>query len=111
MRGDVVEGIRARIVDKDNQPAWKIKRSEDVARDVEGKFGGLFWSRQAAIRFAKNVRPGGCATVFPQGRFELDIENDGNPLIIHLANTGRLLAHGVHRLIAAFRKLARPGDL
>ncbi len=32
-RGDVVEGIRARIVDKDNQPAWKIKRSEDVARE------------------------------------------------------------------------------
>ena len=31
-RGDIVEGIRARIVDKDNQPAWKVKRSEDVAR-------------------------------------------------------------------------------
>jgi enoyl-CoA hydratase/carnithine racemase len=30
--GDVVEGIRARIVDKDNQPVWKVKRSEDVTR-------------------------------------------------------------------------------
>jgi Enoyl-CoA hydratase/isomerase len=30
--GDVVEGIRARIVDKDNQPVWRVKRSEDVTR-------------------------------------------------------------------------------
>ena len=30
--GDVVEGIRARIVDKDNQPAWKVTRQEDVTR-------------------------------------------------------------------------------
>ena len=31
--GDVMEGIRARIVDKDNQPVWKVARVEDVARD------------------------------------------------------------------------------
>lgn len=31
--GDVMEGIRARIVDKDNQPAWKVTRVEDVTRE------------------------------------------------------------------------------
>ncbi|MDN7181088.1 enoyl-CoA hydratase/isomerase family protein [Caballeronia sp. SEWSISQ10-4 2] len=31
--GDVMEGIRARIVDKDNQPAWKVTRMEDVTRE------------------------------------------------------------------------------
>src|ERR1700744_4061741 len=37
--GDVVEGIRARIVDKDNQPAWKVTRIEDMTRaEVERMF-------------------------------------------------------------------------
>jgi enoyl-CoA hydratase/carnithine racemase len=31
--GDVMEGIRARIVDKDNQPAWKVTRIEEVTRE------------------------------------------------------------------------------
>ncbi|CAH2788583.1 MAG: Enoyl-CoA hydratase/isomerase [uncultured Caballeronia sp.] len=30
--GDVMEGILARIVDKDNQPAWKVTRVEAVTR-------------------------------------------------------------------------------
>lgn len=29
-KGDAVEGIRARIIDKDNRPAWRFARSEDV---------------------------------------------------------------------------------
>jgi enoyl-CoA hydratase/carnithine racemase len=37
--GDVVEGIRARIVDKDNRPTWRIARIEDVTRaEVEHMF-------------------------------------------------------------------------
>ncbi|PVX73640.1 enoyl-CoA hydratase/isomerase family protein [Paraburkholderia unamae] len=37
--GDVVEGIRARIIDKDNQPRWRFARIEDVRRDdVERMF-------------------------------------------------------------------------
>jgi enoyl-CoA hydratase/carnithine racemase len=32
--GDVMEGIRARIVDKDNQPVWKVTRVEDVTREA-----------------------------------------------------------------------------
>jgi enoyl-CoA hydratase/carnithine racemase len=46
-RGDVVEGIRARIVDKDNRPAWKVARIEDVTRtDVERMFESA-WSPAA----------------------------------------------------------------
>jgi len=38
-RGDVVEGIRARLIDKDDRPQWRIARIEDVrAQDVERMF-------------------------------------------------------------------------
>lgn len=37
--GDVVEGVRARIIDKDDRPAWRIARIEDVTRaEVEHMF-------------------------------------------------------------------------
>jgi enoyl-CoA hydratase/carnithine racemase len=37
--GDVVEGIRARIIDKDNTPRWRFARIEDVsAEDVAQMF-------------------------------------------------------------------------
>ncbi|WP_042299024.1 enoyl-CoA hydratase/isomerase family protein [Paraburkholderia kururiensis] len=37
--GDVMEGIRARIIDKDNRPAWRIARIEDVTpEDVASMF-------------------------------------------------------------------------
>jgi hypothetical protein len=65
-------------------PAFFIGRNRSgfwVARDASGKSGGLFWSREAALRFARSVWPDGCATIFPQARFELDIDNAGNPLI------------------------------
>lgn len=67
-----------------SDPAFFIGRNHSgfwVARDANGKSGGLFWSREAALRFARATWPDGCATIFPQGRFELDIENGGNPLI------------------------------
>ncbi|WP_306715364.1 enoyl-CoA hydratase/isomerase family protein [Burkholderia dolosa] len=38
-RGDVIEGVRALIVDKDHQPAWRFKTSADVGRaDVLAMF-------------------------------------------------------------------------
>ncbi|MFT4067824.1 enoyl-CoA hydratase/isomerase family protein [Paraburkholderia sp.] len=38
-RGDVVEGVRARIIDKDDAPVWRIGRIEDVSvADVEHMF-------------------------------------------------------------------------
>jgi enoyl-CoA hydratase/carnithine racemase len=37
--GDVVEGVRAYIIDKDNRPRWRIPRIEDVrSADVERMF-------------------------------------------------------------------------
>ena len=37
--GDAVEGVRARIIDKDNAPRWRFARIEDVsAADVEKMF-------------------------------------------------------------------------
>jgi hypothetical protein len=65
-------------------PAFFIGRNRSgfwVARDADAKSGGLFWSREAALRFARTFWPDGCATIFPQALFELDIENNGNPLI------------------------------
>ncbi|MGF6569440.1 enoyl-CoA hydratase/carnithine racemase [Paraburkholderia sp. GAS333] len=39
LAGDSVEGIRARIIDKDNAPRWRFARIEDVsATDVEKMF-------------------------------------------------------------------------
>jgi enoyl-CoA hydratase/carnithine racemase len=38
-RGDVIEGVRARIIDKDNRPQWRIARIEDVdANEVARMF-------------------------------------------------------------------------
>src|ERR1700761_2383114 len=76
-------------------PAFFIGRNHSgfwVARDANGKSGGLFWSRQAALRFAQIVWPDGYATIFPQARFELDIENDGNQLISWLEAAKHWLA-------------------
>lgn len=58
------------------------KRGHWVARDVDGKSGGLFWRKQAAIRFARrSAWPTQCATIFPADNIELDLENQGNPLL------------------------------
>jgi hypothetical protein len=79
-------------------PAFFIGRNHSgfwVARDADGKSGGLFWSREAALRFAETVWPEGCATIFPQDRFELDIDNAGSPLISGLEAVRHWLArHG-----------------
>jgi hypothetical protein len=88
-----------------------IGRNRDgvwVARDADGKFGGLFWRKDAAFRFAKaNAGPAGCAAVFPQARFELDIANSGNPFLGHLGAVKRRLLRRALRVKAMIRKLAR----
>ncbi|CDY76426.1 Enoyl-CoA hydratase [Caballeronia glathei] len=43
-RGDVVEGIRARIIDKDNRPAWKAARVEDVTSDEVRRMFESAWT-------------------------------------------------------------------
>jgi enoyl-CoA hydratase/carnithine racemase len=44
-QGDIVEGIRALIVEKDNQPHWRPPRLRDVARDSVDAFFAERWAR------------------------------------------------------------------
>src|SRR5579863_7688452 len=64
-------------------PTFFVGRNRDgfwVARDAKGEHGGIFLFRNSALAFARRAsRPLGCATVFPSERFELDVENQGNP--------------------------------
>ncbi len=76
-----------------------------VARDADGKFGGLFWRKGSALHFAKtNAGPAGCAALFPRARFELDLENHGNPLVAGLGAAKLFLRRQLPRR-AAIRRL------
>jgi hypothetical protein len=83
-------------------PVVFVGRNRDgfwVARDADARFGGLFWRKQAALDFAKtNAAPGGYAAVFPLARFELDMENRGNPLAGSLGIARRFLVRQAQRL-------------
>lgn len=67
-------------------PAFFIGRNRAglwVAREANGRTGGLFLFKSSAIDFAnRQSAPARCALVFPTGTFELDIENRGNPLVV-----------------------------
>jgi hypothetical protein len=52
-----------------------------VAREAQGRVGGVFLFRRSAVRFAnRNSAPAGCAVMALNERLELDVKNDGNPL-------------------------------
>jgi hypothetical protein len=77
--GIVSEAIPAFFIGRNQEGFW-------LARDVKGKTGGIFLFKSSALSFArKHSQPAGCATIFPSERFELDLENRGNPLIPQLA--------------------------
>lgn len=67
-------------------PAFFIGRNRAglwVAREANGRVGGLFLFKSSAVDFAnRQSRPARCALVFPVETFELDVENRGNPLIV-----------------------------
>ena len=69
-------------------PLFFIGRNKNglwVAREAEGRTGGVFLFKRSAVRFAaKTSAPAGCATMFLTERFELDVENQGNPLVTWL---------------------------
>jgi hypothetical protein len=71
-------------------PAFYIGRNKAglwVARDARGRTGGIFLLKSSALSFAQaQSRPQGCATIFPSGRFELDLANAGNRLAPQLAS-------------------------
>ena len=85
-------------------PAFFIGRNRDgfwVARDAKGRIGGVFLLKASAMSFARTQsEPAGCATIFPTDRFELDLKNDGNPLIACLRRLMRLALHLQQRAIA-----------
>jgi hypothetical protein len=89
----------------DTIPAFFIGRNKEgfwVARDVKGQIGGIFLLEDSAVSFARrNSRPSGCAIIYPSERFELDLENDGNPLVAPLGPLMRL-STGLLRRITAF---------
>jgi hypothetical protein len=76
--GIVNEAIPAFFIGRNMEGFW-------VARDAKGQIGGIFLLEKSAVSFARNSsRPAGCATIFPSGKIELDLDNRGNPLVAQL---------------------------
>jgi hypothetical protein len=85
-------------------PAFFIGRNKDgfwVARDADGRLGGVFLLESSALTFARrNSQPTGCATIYPSETVELDIENSGNPLVARLAAVKRFCMCALAALLA-----------
>ena len=83
-------------------PAFFIGRNGAglwVAREAQGRIGGLFLFKSSAVDFAnRQSQPARCALVFPAETFELDVENRGNPLIVLAEEARQLLTRVVTRL-------------
>jgi hypothetical protein len=81
--GIVSDAIPAFFVGRNRQGFW-------VAREAKGRIGGVFLLESSALSFARaNSGPAGCATIFPSARFELDLKNNGNPLVPYLGSLMR----------------------
>jgi hypothetical protein len=100
---DIVnETIPAFFIGRNRQGFW-------VARDVNGRIGGIFLFESSAVSFAKaKSGAAGCATVYLSEPFELDLENSGNPLIVQLASVIRLARRSRARMAALIGKLTEP---
>ena len=70
-------------------PLFYIGRNKDglwVAREADGRSGGIFLFRRAAFRFARRrSAPTGCATMLLDEPFELDVESQGSALVVGVA--------------------------
>ena len=70
-----------------------------VARDADGRAGGVFLLKASALRFARTCSgKSGCATMALAERVELDVENKGNRLIAWAA----ALLDAMRHLIPAY---------
>jgi hypothetical protein len=82
-------------------PLFFIGRNQNrlwVAREAEGRKGGLFLFKGSALRFAaRHSAPAGCATMFLSERFDLDV-----------VNAGGWMAAGLDALLRAAARIA-PG--
>jgi hypothetical protein len=97
-------------------PLFFIGRNQSgfwVARESEGRSGGLFLLGWSATRFArKNSSARGCATMLVEHTIELDVPNEGNRLLEPIATAidivrrrAPLLATFIGMTIAEWRKL------
>jgi hypothetical protein len=63
-------------------PLYFIARNKGgfwIAREAEGRIGGVFLFQRSALRFAEKINaPGGWATMFLARRLELDVANRGS---------------------------------
>ena len=99
--GIVNEAIPAFFTGRNKEGLW-------IARDVKGRIGGIFLLESSALSFARrNSRPAGCATIFPSERFELDLENNGNPVVAYLRPLMRLATTHRRQAAAFIRKMAQ----
>src|SRR5512140_2782482 len=90
----VSEAIPAFFIGRNREGLW-------VARDVNGRIGGLFLRENSALSFARmHSGAAGCATVYLSERFELDLETDGNPSVVQLASLFAFARHPRERLAA-----------
>jgi hypothetical protein len=90
--GVVNEAIPAFFIGRNTEGFW-------VARDVKGRIGGIFLFENSAVSFARrNSQPAGCATIYPSERFELDLEDKGNPLIAQFVSMLRLTVRPRQRM-------------
>jgi len=85
-------------------PVFFIARNHEgfwIAREADGRIGGIFLWQRSALRFAKRkAGAAGCATMHLADRFELDIQNDGNPLTASLAVVKRAIEQYVsHKFV------------
>ena len=92
-------------------PAFFIGQNRDgfwVARDAKGRTGGIFLFQGSALAFAKRMsRPAGSATIFPSERFELDIKNNGNPVVVQLGWLVQFAIRTRQRTAAAISKMTK----
>jgi hypothetical protein len=72
-----------------------------VARDAEGRAGGLFLRKESAFRFARRrSEPTGCAMMLLNAPIELDIENQGNRIAMPLGSAIDVVKRRAPRLAA-----------
>lgn len=100
---DVVnETIPAFFIGRNKQGFW-------IARDVNGRIGGIFLFESSAVSFARtNSGAAGCATVYLSEPFELDLENRGNTLVPQLASLIRLAKGRRAQLAALIGRMTEP---
>jgi hypothetical protein len=83
--GSTVHSLRrpdASVLSK-SLPLFFIGRNKNglwIAREAEGRAGGIFLLKQSALRFAQKTAPLGCATMSLAEPIGLDTNNLGNPL-------------------------------